>query len=1217
MCLMEVTKRDLELLEAAAPANSAIYRINGKTAETLYISPELPALNGMTAEEHRVLSDRGAFEFVLPEDRAALADAVRRSLTGGTALDCYFRVVHKTLGSVRVHLGARMCGEMAGLPLFLAVFAHAPADSGFAALCGNGAVGAPELEAFVNNIPVGVGVFGLANGEVVHFASNRVLRGLLNVPDGGEIIKLARTRIPAADIKKMAAAVKGLKNPGETTRLIFRYYRRQNEAPRWYQITVRAVEYGGGLKFFSCFSDVTAEKEAERAVSQNRRMYEAAAELAQLGVWVYNVREHTITLSDSGANKADCETYSIPTVIKNVPDSIAQWVDEKDLEKMTGVYRAIDGGAPSATCEYWYRKRPGAKPRCERIFYTTVFDGEGKPQLAYGVGMDVTAQMQERENYRQSVNTLMNADPDTLAAYRYDLTKNVRLGGHTVDPYIGKTIRSETADGCFADVAALIPDPAERESYLQKFNRTRLMNAFAAGQTRADIEYRRYNEDSSIRWVSSSVNLIRNPDTGSVECVVYGRDVTTRKRDEQIFERVTNQEFDYVAILHLKANRIEFVKFNAKLAATYRETLWKHPGEQFDFDKIREFTANSWVDKEDSGFYLNNSDVNVVRRHLDANGHYEMSLRGHTVANPDETMCRKIQHYYLNDDKDTVLIIQTDVTEAWKQQQEEAQRAKAEAKRVQEIIDSVASGICTLCMPDRDHLTGSSVNLRMFRILGYDPTDSEESRREIETSPQIASYLRDAFLAVCSEDRPRIKKIFHDNYGSKHFDTGSYRVIRKDGSLAWVSQELIFREDSPQGRVFYSTYKVMDKEIELQNRLERQLREEQELRSRADAANEAKSEFLSRMSHDIRTPLNGIIGMTWLARKQQNPPETADCLGKIDTSSKFLLGLINDILDMSKAESNKIELHLEPYPPDEFKNYLEAVFLPLCKDKNQKFEFDVYMPEGCVPMFDKLRINQVVFNLLSNAVKFTPEGGAITYHAHSRLLENGRLAMKIEVQDTGVGMSDKFQQVLFEPFSQESRSDVSATRGTGLGLAIVKKMVDRMGGRISVASKIGAGTTFTVELEIDCVPPQTVSAESAGLTAAKGAASLAGKHILLCEDHPLNQEIAVAMLRDKQMQTEVAENGRRGVELFKRSGAGFYDAILMDIRMPVMDGYEAAREIRALDRPDAKTVPIIAMTADAFTDDVQKCFEAGMNGHTAKPIDPNELYAELEKLMPR
>jgi len=286
-------------------------------------------------------------------------------------------------------------------------------------------------------------------------------------------------------------------------------------------------------------------------------------------------------------------------------------------------------------------------------------------------------------------------------------------------------------------------------------------------------------------------------------------------------------------------------------------------------------------------------------------------------------------------------------------------------------------------------------------------------------------------------------------------------------------------------------------------------------------------------------------------------------------------------------------------------------------DKNQKFEFDVYMPEGCVPMFDKLRINQVVFNLLSNAVKFTPEGGAITYRAHSRLLENGRLAMKIEVQDTGIGMSDRFQQILFEPFSQESRSDVSETRGTGLGLAIAKRMVDKMGGSISVASKIGQGTIFTVELEVACAPPQTAGAGSAGQDSAEGAVSLAGKHVLLCEDHPLNQEIAVALLREKQMLVEAAENGQRGVELFKRSSVGFYDAILMDIRMPVMDGYEAAREIRALDRPDAGTVPIIAMTADAFTDDVRKCFEAGMNGHTPKPIDPNVLYEKLEKLMAR
>jgi signal transduction histidine kinase/CheY-like chemotaxis protein/PAS domain-containing protein len=385
----------------------------------------------------------------------------------------------------------------------------------------------------------------------------------------------------------------------------------------------------------------------------------------------------------------------------------------------------------------------------------------------------------------------------------------------------------------------------------------------------------------------------------------------------------------------------------------------------------------------------------------------------------------------------------------------------------------------------------------------------------------------------------------------------------------------------------------------------------------AEAANIAKSEFLSRMSHDIRTPLNGIIGMTYLAAQEENPPRTSDCLAKIGTSSKFLLGLINDVLDMSRVESNRIELRPEPYPIDEFKAYLDAVIRPLCREKGQTFVFDEqFALRGVVPVSDKLRCNQIIFNLLSNAVKYTPEGGTITYRVSGSLTDAGKMQIEHRITDTGIGMSPEFQKVLFEPFTQENRNDNSEMRGTGLGLAIVKKLVDRMGGTIEVHSAPGAGTTFRVTLCFDTVPAPAAASRPAPAEAAQGGGfSLAGKHVLLCEDHPLNQEIAKALLAEKQIVVSVADDGKAGVELFRNSAPAYYDAVLMDIRMPVMDGIEAARTIRALDRPDAATIPILAMTADAFAEDIQKCQAAGMNGHVSKPIDPEGLFQTLSFAM--
>lgn len=381
---------------------------------------------------------------------------------------------------------------------------------------------------------------------------------------------------------------------------------------------------------------------------------------------------------------------------------------------------------------------------------------------------------------------------------------------------------------------------------------------------------------------------------------------------------------------------------------------------------------------------------------------------------------------------------------------------------------------------------------------------------------------------------------------------------------------------------------------------------------KARRANSAKTDFLSRMSHDIRTPLNGIIGMTYIASEQENPAETRECLAKIDTSSKFLLGLVNDILDMTKAESGKIELRTEPYVFKDFITYLDAVIRPQCEVKNLKFKIDADAAPDKAIVADPLRINQIFFNLLSNAVKFTPEGGEILYRQRETMLENGKIRLKSEVIDNGSGMSEEFQKHLFEPFTQESRHDIRDSGGSGLGLSIVRKLVDLMGGTISVKSRVGAGTVFTIIAEFDCVPVSELPARGFHTDGTEEAGSLRNRNILLCEDHPMNQEIAETLLRSRGAYVTTAEDGARGVEVFRAAPEGFFDAVLMDIHMPVMNGYEAARHIRAINRPDARAVPIIAMTADAFEEDEKMCLEAGMNARIAKPVEPEILFRTLQ-----
>lgn len=371
-------------------------------------------------------------------------------------------------------------------------------------------------------------------------------------------------------------------------------------------------------------------------------------------------------------------------------------------------------------------------------------------------------------------------------------------------------------------------------------------------------------------------------------------------------------------------------------------------------------------------------------------------------------------------------------------------------------------------------------------------------------------------------------------------------------------------------------------------------------------ANNAKSEFLSKMSHDIRTPLNGILGMTYLAKAERDHAKLGEYLDKISLSGRFLLSLVNNILDMSKIGKKDFELHPEPYPVEEFRSYIGAIIGPLCAKKGLALIIDNLELDDAF-LVDRLRFNQVFVNLLSNSVKYTESGGHIHLCYANVAVFNHIFIGDIIVEDNGIGMSEEFQKKMFEPFTQEK--DTMANMGSGLGLAIVKQLVESMGGSIRVESKSGKGSRFIVSMALELVPYEKQPAEPEQ----SEADILKGLHVMMCEDNEINAEIAVELLKRREITVDVAENGAAGVELFSKSEVGYYDAILMDIRMPVMDGFEAAAQIQKLNRDDAKVVPIIALTADAYLQDEEKSSSCGMVAHIAKPVNADILYATLAR----
>ena len=393
--------------------------------------------------------------------------------------------------------------------------------------------------------------------------------------------------------------------------------------------------------------------------------------------------------------------------------------------------------------------------------------------------------------------------------------------------------------------------------------------------------------------------------------------------------------------------------------------------------------------------------------------------------------------------------------------------------------------------------------------------------------------------------------------------------------------------------------------IELYEEINRKNAELKIAVERAETAGRAKTEFLSRMSHDIRTPMNAIIGLTHLAREEKDFLVIQEYLHKIDTSSKFLLGLINDILDMSKIENGGFTLKEDDFSVEEFHEYIDTIIRPLANSKNINFTFQ--MEEGNRNIrVDKLRFNQIFFNLLSNAIKFTPVGGKVEFYVKNTGMVGNRLNLNFVIKDTGVGMSKDFLDNMYKPFTQEQSSVSGDSRGTGLGLSIVKSLVDTMGGTIEVESTQGRGTQFTVNLPV--LLAETAIKQVLADTEGK---NLEGSKILLVEDNEINIYVAKLILEKAGCLVTVAKNGQQAIDTFTNAPVHYFNAILMDVRMPVMDGIEATKVIRSLQQSDAKTIPIIAMTADAFAEEQKRTLDAGMNYHLAKPINPALLYKVL------
>ena len=644
---------------------------------------------------------------------------------------------------------------------------------------------------------------------------------------------------------------------------------------------------------------------------------------------------------------------------------------------------------------------------------------------------------------------------------------------------------------------------------------------------------------------------------------------------------------DYFCIYYVNTKNNKFIEYSA--SEEYRALGLPRSGEDFiSFSRER---FESIIYPEDQERFLDGFVKEKIISELDAHGIYKLAFR--LMFNGVPTYVQLKVTRMIEKEGTHIVIGISSVDEQMKAMEafEMAHHASITFGRVATALAGDYFSIYVVDL-DTDHFVEYSAT-KEFDTLGVEKNGEDFfnlSRRnmsrliyEDDRERFMGTFYREKIMSILERD-----KIF----------TMKYRLVFGDTPV-WVSMKATLLEDNDGRHLIIGT-----------NNIEAQMEREAEYQRRVrEARTSARNDFLANMSHDIRTPMNAIVGYTNIAKSNKHKPETvADALDKIGSSSHYLLSLINDILDISKIESGKMQISCGPCDLAALFRRIEDITELQAKKKSLVINYCYDNICHYQVITDELRIEQIIINIVSNAIKYTPPGKTVDLIVEEVPSPGGKNKYRFIVRDTGIGIKEEYLPHIFESFTREERTTVNRIQGTGLGLAITAKIVEMMGGTISVKSKLGEGSEFTVELELD--PLET---DSPAIAVNSENIDLAGHRILLVEDNAINAEIARMILEQYGAEVQQAENGKTGLEALQEKGPGYYDAVLMDIQMPVMNGFEATKAIRALGGAYATALPIIAMSANAYDEDVRDCLAAGMNGHIAKPFNPDELLRILRR----
>lgn len=953
-----------------------------------------------------------------------------------------------------------------------------------------------------------------------------------------------------------------------------------------YEIRAKELEWNGLPAYTLFINDITDKITSSRKTEQLEQFYQTLVQNLPGGIAVirFDMAKKQMLpeyISEGFAAMTGMSTDEAYALYKN--DATAG-VHPDDLDYIIGrlnqhLKKHLD------TCESIYRLRKKDGSYIWIKNNSSLILSPNEIPLIYAVYSDITKEIAAQNKLRQKYNDLLLRQQnyplsnEILSGY-CDITANriLRIYDKTgIDPLQKFGFERQNF---FKGLATLIESPEERQHFLNTFLNAPLLEKFAQGINSQELEcFIRMPHDNSGHYLKCVINMIESPDNGHTIGVLSVLDLTQFKINDQISMHLAHAHYDFIATCDFNSDSYQLFFTNSKANLM--------PPEQGSYSKNIVAFLQTFTVPKDREFCMEMFDPANMQRRL----YHENSYSFHySLKDEQGHIYTKNMIVFLIDQRlNKVGMARADITDYVREQ-------RALLNTLAYTFEQLS--IINLVTKEFTMYTRKSVlqNLSPYKCadfnralhklsLPYTKLAADETAAEKFSLPVILSRLAEKpqgyefTLPYLANDGSEKNKQINVLWG----DEGHHTIclVRCDVT------DIISAEKNSRS--------VLQNALDL-----------------AQEANRAKTDFLSAMSHDIRTPMNAIIGMTDLALDDlDNRQHLSEYLDIIKSSSSHLLTLINDILDMSRIEKGKLKLARTSFNLSvEIDRFCSRYQLLMDKNSLNFLHNAELLHCNCIG--DTAQLQRIWDNLVSHACKFTPPGGTVTFSACELPSDNERLGWyKFTISDTGIGIDSESLQHLFDPFFRSSDVISKHIEGSGLGLAIVKNIVDYKGGTISVTSRQGEGTTFTVTLPLHFDTAAEHPVEKPTHTFGSADFDFSGKSLLLAEDHPINQKVAELILEKTGAAVTIVENGLQCTELFTGSAKGSFDAILMDIQMPVMNGYEAAQAIRSSTHPQSATIPIIAMTANAFAEDIKNALSAGMNAHIAKPIDPQKLYETL------